>query len=242
MRRLLASRGASVAAAGILVALIASGGYALASGGSSKKITVCVSHKGGTLYKAKRCAKHDKKLTWNKQGIQGVPGQPGGTGPQGPGATTLVYNATATASSPTATIGTLGPYTLTGTCASSAGSTTFNVKASGSPSLQVDGFSVGNTATFGESTLIAGPLSNVTFGVAGPSTTQDVESGTVLLFPAGGAPFEITATLSAAGGTAVPGVATNTCRLSIIITPAAAPAAAAFHAPARKFSGPLIGR
>jgi hypothetical protein len=56
-----------------------------------------VSHKGGTLYKAKKCAKHDRELTWNKQGpqgrqgVQGVQGMPG-SGPQGPpGPTASAY-------------------------------------------------------------------------------------------------------------------------------------------------------
>lgn len=70
--------------------LIAGGAvYALASskGGT---ITVCVSHKSGGLYEARRCAKHDQKLSWNEQGPVGAPGVAGpkgdaGTqGPQGP--------------------------------------------------------------------------------------------------------------------------------------------------------------
>ncbi len=72
----------SAAAFGIAALLIVGGGAnALASGGS--KISVCVKHKGGTLYKAKKCAKHDKKLNWNSQGPQGAQGQQGAQGPQG---------------------------------------------------------------------------------------------------------------------------------------------------------------
>jgi hypothetical protein len=71
----------SVAALGAAALVIAGGGaYALASA-SSSTITVCVSHKNGALYKAHKCRKHDKKLSWNKQG---VPGQPGALGKQGP--------------------------------------------------------------------------------------------------------------------------------------------------------------
>jgi hypothetical protein len=60
--------------------LIAGGGaYALASSGGGT-ITVCVSHNGGSLYKAKKCAKRDKSLSWNRVGS---PGPQGGTGPAG---------------------------------------------------------------------------------------------------------------------------------------------------------------
>jgi hypothetical protein len=67
-----------------LVALLAVGGgaYALASS-NNVAITVCVSHKGGTLYRAKRCARQDKQLSWNKQGPTGPQGKQGIQGPQG---------------------------------------------------------------------------------------------------------------------------------------------------------------
>jgi hypothetical protein len=39
-----------------------------------------VSHTGGTLYKAKKCAKHDTRLSWNKVGPQGPPGANGAPG------------------------------------------------------------------------------------------------------------------------------------------------------------------
>lgn len=66
---------------GVAVLVLAGGGaYALASSLSGGTITVCVHHKGGTLYKARTCAKHDKKLSWNKQGPAGATGA---TGPKG---------------------------------------------------------------------------------------------------------------------------------------------------------------
>ncbi|HEY1853290.1 MAG TPA: hypothetical protein VGG40_01770 [Solirubrobacterales bacterium] len=67
-------------AAALLVAAV--GAYALASS-SGDTITVCVNRKGGALYKAKKCAKTDRKLTWNTQGPQGAAGQPGPPGPRG---------------------------------------------------------------------------------------------------------------------------------------------------------------
>jgi hypothetical protein len=69
-------------AAVCVAALVVSGAaaYALASA-SDATITVCVTHNDGTLYKAKNCAKHDNKLSWNRQGL---PGPAGRQGPQGP--------------------------------------------------------------------------------------------------------------------------------------------------------------
>lgn len=66
-----------------LAMLIAGGGaYALASS-SGGTITVCVNHKNGTLYKAKKCARHDKNLSWNKVGPTGPQGPAGPQGQQG---------------------------------------------------------------------------------------------------------------------------------------------------------------
>ncbi|MBS1888737.1 MAG: collagen-like protein [Actinobacteria bacterium] len=69
---------AGLGATALLAAAL--GAYALASSNGST-ITVCVSHKGGALYKAKKCVKPDRKLAWSKQG---APGPTGPTGPEGP--------------------------------------------------------------------------------------------------------------------------------------------------------------
>jgi hypothetical protein len=70
----------------------AGGAYALASSNGGT-ITVCVKHTGGALYTAKKCARHDQQLSWNKQGPAGAtgaqgpagtPGPQGAQGPQGP--------------------------------------------------------------------------------------------------------------------------------------------------------------
>jgi hypothetical protein len=75
------SRSATLLGAATL--LIAGGGaYALASS-RGDAITVCVRHKGGVLYEARKCAKHDRALSWNKQGAAGAPGLPGPPGLQG---------------------------------------------------------------------------------------------------------------------------------------------------------------
>ena len=71
-------------AAALLVA--GGGGYALASA-TQGTITVCVKHRGGGLYRASRCARHDAQLRWNLQGPagpQGAQGAQGGQGIQGP--------------------------------------------------------------------------------------------------------------------------------------------------------------
>ena len=58
-----------IALVGVVALLIAGGGYALASGSNS--ITVCVKKNGGTVYKARKCDKHDAKLTLQDTGKSG---------------------------------------------------------------------------------------------------------------------------------------------------------------------------
>jgi hypothetical protein len=72
------------------IAVAAAAGVAYAATSSHGTISTCVRHSGGMQYKAKTCAKHDKKLTWNQQGqsgSQGPKGDTGATGPQGPAGT-----------------------------------------------------------------------------------------------------------------------------------------------------------
>jgi hypothetical protein len=83
MRQLFQRRSATALVLGVTALAIAAAGgaYAASSGGGA--ITVCVSHKGGTLYKAKKCKRHDKKLSWNKQGPAGKNGTNGTNGANG---------------------------------------------------------------------------------------------------------------------------------------------------------------
>jgi hypothetical protein len=81
-RRSLLGRFTPAALVGVITLLIAGGGYALASGGDS--ITVCVKKHSGTVYKARKCDKHDAKLTIQKTGPAGPTGTAGQTGPTGP--------------------------------------------------------------------------------------------------------------------------------------------------------------
>jgi hypothetical protein len=68
----------SMAVALAALVLAASGGAYAAVAASTRTITVCVHHKGGELYSARKCARHDHRLTWN------ATGRPGATGPKGP--------------------------------------------------------------------------------------------------------------------------------------------------------------
>jgi hypothetical protein len=61
----LSRSGLVLGVAGLLI--VGGSAYALGASGSGT-ITVCVRHNGGALYKAGKCAKHDRKLTWDKQG------------------------------------------------------------------------------------------------------------------------------------------------------------------------------
>jgi len=72
---------------GVVALGIAAVGGAYAANGGGAAIRVCVHHKGGALYKAKKCAKHDSALRWNVQGVQGPAGPQGLPGAQSaPGA------------------------------------------------------------------------------------------------------------------------------------------------------------
>ena len=86
MRRVLQARSAPATALGILALIVAGAGGAYAAGTSAQKITVCVHRHGGTLYRARRCARRDSKLSWNARGQQGATGATGNAG--SPGATT----------------------------------------------------------------------------------------------------------------------------------------------------------
>jgi hypothetical protein len=68
-----------------LVALVlsAGGGAYAASTGTQTVILACIHSRGGGLYSARKCARHDKRLTWNATGPQGVPGPKGQQGAQG---------------------------------------------------------------------------------------------------------------------------------------------------------------
>jgi hypothetical protein len=239
-------RGISVVAVCALLAV--GGGYALASGGSGGTITVCVSHHGGALYKAKKCAKHDKKLSWNKvgpQGIQGIQGQTGQTGPQGPGATTIVHTWAGAASPTQVPLGTIGPWTATGRCTTSGSSTTNELDFTG-PGFDAYGLAVGTSVT--AQTVVfhqPGPLTNTEVNSVGATTTSATSSADDLLVPTSGSPVQLLLTSWVTGASPPGGYPANTCFVSAAITPAAAPttaAAASRPTTVTKTSGSLSGR
>ena len=94
MTRKLLTRSARSTLLVVLALSLAVGGAAYAaSSGKGKRISVCVRHKGGALYRAKKCKRHDAKLSWNtagrlgatgKTGPTGATGGRGATGPRGP--------------------------------------------------------------------------------------------------------------------------------------------------------------
>jgi hypothetical protein len=83
MSRLLSARSAPAIALGVIALVIAASGGALAASGGGS-ITACVHKNSGGLYRASRCAKHDRKLTWSVAGPRGGVGPAGPQGPEAP--------------------------------------------------------------------------------------------------------------------------------------------------------------
>ena len=63
--------------ASVALVLVVSGGAIAAVSRSSSQIVACVHHRGGGLYIAQKCARHDARLRWS------ATGPPGPRGPQG---------------------------------------------------------------------------------------------------------------------------------------------------------------
>lgn len=74
----------SMAVSLVALVLAASGGaYAAGAASSSSQISACVDHLGGGLYLQGRCARHDRRVTWNIAGRRGAVGPAGPSGSQG---------------------------------------------------------------------------------------------------------------------------------------------------------------
>jgi hypothetical protein len=219
MRGPVTSRALVAAIVGVVVLLAAGGGYALASG-SSKKITACVHKHGRGLYTGK-CARHDKKLTWNTTGpagpagAAGKTGATGATGPQGPGATTFPFNGAGTAAPTATSLGTAGPYSLSAECIQpSAGTTTTRLLEAG-PAMTIDGFDMVGTLTHALSLAFpAHPVLAQLVSVTSTTTTPATSYFHLLLLPTSGTSVDLQITISAVGG------ATNTCHASVVVIPA----------------------
>jgi hypothetical protein len=229
MRRLTTSRAVSIAAAGGLMAVSAGGGFALATG-SSNVIRACVHRHGGDVYVAKKCAKHDRKISWNRTGPTGPQGQTGpkgdkgdmgNTGSQGPGATSLVYDAAGAPSPARTTLGTAGPWTVTGLCTQSGGSTGVEIDLTG-PGYHADGSAVVGTGANAFSGTVPGPITNSVLAAPASTSTQSVASVSFFLVPTSGSPVQVWLTTDATGGTPPAGATANRCHASAVITPVAA--------------------
>jgi hypothetical protein len=79
MRRMFGARTAVATAVSILAVVAVGGAYAATRGGGTT--TVCVHDRGGGLYLANKCARHDRRVQLS---VTGPPSAPGATGPQGP--------------------------------------------------------------------------------------------------------------------------------------------------------------
>jgi hypothetical protein len=69
--------------AGVLIVAVVGGAFAATGVGSHSTITACVHHKGGGLYEAHKCGRHDAKLKWNATGSPGLAGRAGSAGAPG---------------------------------------------------------------------------------------------------------------------------------------------------------------
>jgi hypothetical protein len=241
MRRLLASRYPSATALCALALLAAGGGYAFASGTAAKTIHACVHHRGGGVYIAKKCAKHDRKLSWNQVGPRGPAGP---TGPQGPGATDVVYNTAGGGSSTTVTIGRIGPWTVSFNCAESDSMTTATPYFTG-PGGSLDGISAGPTSADSISEVFP-QLTNDQLNMASSTSTSTAsESFEALFVPSSGTSYQVNETTAATGGT------TNSCHFAATAVPVSSAASGSAElrgrttpnaASATKLSGPLFGK
>lgn len=207
--RVLGGRVTSAIVAGLIVSVAIGGGYAVASIGGGGKINAC-SQKGTHLLYTGKCKKGDTKLSWNKVGPQGPPG---------PGATSAVFNAAGTSSPTPTSLGSMGAYTLSASCAQpSVGTTVANLIVAG-PAGEIDGMTNGGGGGTTESpdvekfAALPPPGISLFGGVTSSGAEHDVVSNWVWLPSSGGTPVDAAATVVAIGGS------TNTCHISVLVTP-----------------------
>jgi hypothetical protein len=221
--RRLGGRVTAAIVAGLIVSIAVGGGYAVASISSAGgKINACSQKKTHLLYTGS-CKRGDKKLSWNKRG------------PQGPGATSRVFNGTGTASPTPTPLGSMGAYTLKASCVQpSPGTTVANLFVTG-PAGELDGMTNGGVGGPSEGPDVEpfGPLNIALFGgVSSTGTPTDVVSNWVWL-PSSGTAADSAITIVSNGG------ATNTCHISVFVTPASSSASsgAAIHSGTRVVTG-----
>jgi hypothetical protein len=138
--------------------VLAAGGATYAVAAGSGTISACVKHRGGGLYEAQSCAKHDSRLTWNvtgpqgPKGLQGPKGDNGQNGSQGiqgvPGPGGVILHVDTTQAFSTTTLGHLGPWTITATCTNDGTTAVTQVRAVGPANTVADGSEVTGTGGF----------------------------------------------------------------------------------------------
>jgi hypothetical protein len=124
------------------------------------------------------------------------------------------------------TVGKAGPLTAMGTCTTTgsgaAATTTFVVGYKG-PALHVDGSIILPSGSAVPYSVTTPASTNQHLGTVGPTSSQAVEAAQLFVMPSAGAPFELMLTAVAAGGAPTNGATPDTCHLSAVITPVAAP-------------------
>ncbi len=185
MRRIFSANRIALALAAVALLAVAGGAYAATA---NKTISICVKKKGGSLYKASRCARGDAKLTWNEvgpTGPQGATGAKGATGDTGATGATGANGATGATGARgvqgnTGVQGAIGPQGPPGVSNYSVESQTTIVSSSASVG------SVTATCPAGDRVLGGGggvptPTAMVVFSSApasGPTVGWTVEAGT----------------------------------------------------------------
>jgi hypothetical protein len=130
--------------------ILAATGGAYAASSSSGSISACVHHKGGAMYVAHKCGRHDRRVTWSvagpqgERGPQGSPGNAGAPGAPGPGGVILHVDTTTPFESKT--LGKVGPWTITATCATAGPESNLEVRAAGPSDSSADGSEIGGAA------------------------------------------------------------------------------------------------
>jgi hypothetical protein len=70
--------------AAVVLGGAAAGGAYAATQSTPGLVSACVHTRGGGLYLAGKCARHDRRVTWSVTGPAGAPGPTGAQGPPGP--------------------------------------------------------------------------------------------------------------------------------------------------------------
>lgn len=129
MQRLRSRLSGSALSVGVVVVLAAGGGYAFAAG-STNVINACANKLSGALRVSTHCTSKETALSWNRVGPPG---------PAGPGAKLFVFNnSSPTTSGNVKKVGTVGPWTLYGSCGIDNSGSVYSTMEFIGPALTVD--------------------------------------------------------------------------------------------------------